>query len=92
MELSQLALYKMVFALEIIVAMLMFSYKLKKRNHFIIRLVFSIIVILVISFFFPLFKNISYTWWYTSLMFLILFFICVGMLFFIYDAKSLLSH
>lgn len=87
MELSQLALYKMVFALEIIVAMLMFSYKLKKRNHFIIRLVFSIIVILVISFFFPLFKNISYTWWYTSLMFLILFFICVGMLFFIYDAS-----
>ena len=39
MELSQLALYKMVFALEIIVAMLMFSYRLKKRNHFVVRLI-----------------------------------------------------
>ena len=87
MEISQLSLYKIVFTLEIVIAMIMFSNKLKKRDYYIFRLIISIIVLLTISYLFPIFKTYSYTWWYTSLMFLFLFFCCVGMLFFLYKAS-----
>ena len=87
MEISQLSLYKIVFTLEIVIAMIMLSNKLKKRDYYIFRLIISIIVLLAISYLFPIFKTYSYTWWYTSLMFLFLFFCCVGMLFFLYKAS-----
>ena len=87
MEISQLSLYKIIFTLEIVVAMIMLSNKLKKRDYYIFRLIISIIVLLAISYLFPIFKTYSYTWWYTSLMFLFLFFCCVGMLFFLYKAS-----
>ncbi len=84
MEITELALYKPVFVLEILLAMHMFSYKLPKKKNSILRFLLSIGVVLTLSIIFPLFK-ISYSWWFSSLMFLTLFLLCFASLFFVYD-------
>ena len=84
MEITELALYKPVFVLEILLAMHMFSYKLPKKKNSILRFLLSIGIVLTLSIIFPLFK-ISYSWWFSSLMFLTLFLLCFASLFFVYD-------
>ena len=72
--LTELGLYKIIFTLQILIAMVLFSFKrMKLRKHGVIRILISSIICLVLAFLFPLFKDISYSWWYSSLMFFILF-------------------
>ena len=84
--LTELGLYKIIFTLQILIAMVLFSFKrMKLKKHGVIRILISSIICLFLAFLFPLFKDISYSWWYSSLMFFILFCFCfVSMVFIIY--------
>lgn len=65
--------YKVLFMIEIIIAELIFSYHLPKRKHFYLRIICSIIICLLIAYFFPIPDEFGYTWWYISIMFFLLF-------------------
>ena len=86
-KITELMIYKVIFVIEILVSMHLFSSKLIRKNKYNLRLTLSILVPLLISILFPIFKNFSYSWWYSSLMFLILFVVCVASMFFVYDAS-----
>lgn len=84
--LTELGLYKIIFTLQILIAMVLFSFKrMKLKKHGVIRILISSIMCLFLAFLFPLFKDISYSWWYSSLMFFILFCFCFVSMVFIYD-------
>ncbi len=89
MKITELSLYKIVFVLEILLLMFLFSKNLTKKKKYYFKLVISNIFIIVISIFFPtnLLNNKAYTWWYSSLMFLILFCLCVSSLFLLYETS-----
>ncbi len=89
MKITELSLYKVVFAVEILFLMFLFSKNLTKKKKYYFKLVISNIFIIVISIFFPtnLLNNKAYTWWYSSLMFLILFCLCVSSLFLLYETS-----
>lgn len=86
-KITELMIYKVIFVIEMLVSMHLFSSKLIRKNKYNLRLTLSILIVLLISIFFPIFKNISYSWWYSSLMFLILFIACVISMFFVYDSS-----
>lgn len=85
LELTSLFLLKIIFVIEILIAMFLFSFRWRKRSKPILRIVIAIASCLIISIFFPIFDEVSYSWWYTSLMFLVLFSCCFGAMFLIYD-------
>ena len=89
MKITELSLYKVVFVIEILLLMFLFSKNLTKKKDYYLKLFISNIFIIVISIFFPtnLLNNKAYTWWYSSLMFLILFCLCVGSLFLLYETS-----
>lgn len=84
-KITQLFLLKPFFVIEILIALFLFSYKLKKRSNPTLRIIISIIGCILVALIFPIIDEISYSWWYSSLMFFILFLFCVGAMFFIYD-------
>ena len=86
-ELTELYAYKILFVIEILIAMHLFSFRLKKRNHTLIRYIISFIVPLFIAIIYPVSAewDFCYTWWYSSLMFSILFGVCFLSLFIVYD-------
>lgn len=86
MILTNLWFYKTVFTIEILVAMFLFSSKMKKRSYPIVRYSAVSVVCLLLGILFPLFEDFSYSWWYSSLMFFILFLFCFGGLCLIIDA------
>ena len=67
---AELALYKLIFITELLVAEFLFAFRFPKRKYFALRLIGGIIVNYLIAYFFPL---VSYSGWYSSLMFFILF-------------------
>lgn len=83
LNLTNLSIYKIVFTIEMLIAMFLFSSKLEKRKMSWLRYIGSSVVCVTISIFFPIIDDISYSWWYSSLMFLTLFLLCVASLFFI---------
>ena len=87
LETTYLFYYKIVFILEILLAMFLLSFNLKKKDKFYLRFILSVLGCIIIGILFPLFKNISYTWWYSSIMFLFLFICCTLVLYFIYNAS-----
>lgn len=87
MQISNLSVYKVVFTVEILAAMFLFSAKVKKRNMPWLRYTLSVLVCITISVFYPIFDEVSYTWWYTTLMFLFLFLLCSTTLFVILDTS-----
>ena len=89
MKITELSLYKIVFVVEILFLMFLFSKNLTKKKNYYLKLVISNIIIIAISIFFPtnLLNNKAYTWWYSSLMFLILFCLCVSSLFLLYETS-----
>ena len=89
MKITELSLYKIVFVVEILLLMFLFSKNLTKKKKYYFKLIISNIFIIVISIFFPtnLLNNKAYTWWYSSLMFLILFCLCVSSLFLLYETS-----
>ena len=89
MKITELSLYKIVFVVEILFLMFLFSKNLTKKKNYYLKLIISNIIIIAISIFFPtnLLNNKAYTWWYSSLMFLILFCLCVSSLFLLYETS-----
>lgn len=83
--LTGLTIYKIIFVIEILAAMHLFSFKLKKKKNHVLRYIITIVISLFAGFVYPVFDVISYTWWYVSIMFLLLFLVCMFGLFFVYD-------
>lgn len=81
---TTLQLYKPIFMLELLICFFIYAFKLKKRNHFALRFIIASIILIIISFFFPIIK---YDAFYTSIMFLILFIISLFMMYFCYDEE-----
>ena len=85
MKITELFIYKPLFMFELLVAMHLFSFHLPKKKYCIIRYIISILSCLILSILFPLFDNVSYSWWFSSLMFIVLYLIAFISLFFVYD-------
>lgn len=76
-----LALYKLIFITELLIAEGLFAFRMEKRKLFPLRLIFSLAVCYLAAYFYPLSAN-SYSGWMSSLMFLVLFFTTLfGLLF-----------
>ena len=82
--LSELFFYKIIFVIEILIAMHLFSFKQIKKNHYVIKLIISILVCIGLAIAFPIPQNL-YNTFYTSFMFLVLFIICTISLGFVYE-------
>lgn len=80
-----LTIYKIIFIIEILTAMHLFSFKLKKKKMCALRYIITIFISLLAGVLYPVFDSVSYTWWYVSIMFLVLFLVCMFGLFFVYD-------
>lgn len=79
---SSLFWYKLVFIAELLLIEMLFTYKLKKRTHFPLRLTAMIATCFVATFLFPiLFYNAAYS----SAMFTVLFAVTMVTLKFVYD-------
>ncbi len=76
---SQLFYYKLIFLTELLIAEFLFAFRLKKRKHFVIRLLIGLFVCYAVTFFFPL---ASYSGWYSSLLFLSIFALTLFCVFF----------
>ena len=81
-ELTELFLYKFFFIAEILIAMHLCAFRFKKKSNFILRAILGSVACFVVGYAVPV---VSYTPWYTSLMFLALFLICAVSFYFIYD-------
>lgn len=77
MPLSNLFFYKLLFIFEILAAELLFTFRLKKRNRFVLRFSCCVTALFVIAAFFPVADNST---WYVSFMFLVLFSLTLPML------------
>lgn len=77
--------YRLVFLVELLLAELMFTFRLKKRKHFWYLLPCCLIVTILITYFYPLIT--PYTWWYTSIMFLVIFMLSLISLLLLFDEK-----
>lgn len=84
---SELFFTKIAFGIEMLAAMYLLAAELPKKRHFFLRTVFSSLLVMTIVVLFPIFDKISYTWWYSSFMYLSLFLICIASLFFIYNVS-----
>lgn len=79
-----LALYKLLFVFELLVIEAVYTFRLKKRRLFALRASAAVIVCFLAAWLYPIFAQ-TYTGWYTSLMFLVLFFITFVSLLFVYQ-------
>ena len=84
-ELSELFLYKTLFMIEMLVAIFLYTYKLPKKNKYILRLIIYVIVTIGLSIAIPI---ITYNTWYLSGLFLVMFLIILGGVFFLYDIEK----
>lgn len=81
---SHLYWYKFVFMAELIIAEILFSFRLKRKPNFVFRVFISLVVCFVAAFLFPM-LNLNAL--YLSVMFLVLFAVSVFMLKFCFDEK-----
>ena len=79
---SMLSLYKLLFMTELLLAEGLASFRLKKRRYFALRCIAAVIICYAVALLFPLPARIAYTWWYTSLMFVIMFGVTLAALLF----------
>lgn len=84
---SELFFTKIAFGIETLIAMHLLGAKLPKKKNFLLRLIFSSSLCMVLVILFPLFDEISYTWWYSSIMYMVLFLLCFISLFFVYSVS-----
>ncbi len=78
---TSLFIYKFVFVVELAVAEVLFTFRLKKRSRFVLRALGSAAVLLALTALFP--SSISAEW-YTSLMFFVIFAASIPLLKFCY--------
>ncbi|MBR4210664.1 MAG: sensor histidine kinase [Lachnospiraceae bacterium] len=83
---SPLFWYRLVFLTELAAAEIMITASLKRRNHFWLRATGSLFVVYVLTFLIPLF-SFSYSAWYTSLMFFLIFAMTAAGLLFCFEEK-----
>ena len=67
---SQLFWYKLVFMIELLFAETLFVLKLKRRPYFVLRVIFSVALLLRFSLLVPV---LDYSAWYNALMFFVMF-------------------
>lgn len=79
-----LALYKLLFISEILLAEGLCTYRMKRRSYFPLRVLISLAVCYLAAFFYPLY-DVLYTSWYTSIMFLVLFFLTLAAILFCFN-------
>ena len=60
-KITELMIYKVIFVIEILVSMHLFSSKLIRKNKYNLRLTLSVMAVLIISVFFPIFKIVYLT-------------------------------
>lgn len=82
MLISNLTLYKILFAAEIIAAEILFTFRLKKRKYFVLRAIVSVAAVFLIAAFFPVFADNAL---YLSFMFVSIFAFTVLALWFCYE-------
>lgn len=85
MIITELFAYKIIFVIEILFSMHLLSFYLPKKKYPVCRYILTILSCLLIAIIFPLLKNVSYSWWYSSIMFFILFTCCAISLYFVYN-------
>ena len=85
MNITELFAYKIIFVFEILFSMHLLSFYLPKKKYPVCRYILTILSLFLIAIIFPLFKDISYSWWYSSIMFFILFTCCAISLYFVYN-------
>lgn len=83
-EISTLFIYKFIFISELIVSEILFSWKLRKKEKWWIRLLIALIIMYGIVAAYPI-GDFSYNFWYTSIMFFIFFVISLTLLKFIFN-------
>lgn len=86
MQFTSLFLYKPVFAIQLLVIELIFTSRLPRRKHFVWRLLAGVLVTVGIAFLFPT-GEYSYNALYGSFMFLFIFAVSVGAMFFMFEDK-----
>ena len=79
---SMLSLYKLLFMSELLIAEGLVSFRLNKRRFFVLRCIAAIILCYAVALLFPLPPRVAYSWWYTSLMFILLFGVTLAALIF----------
>ena len=77
--------YKLLFITELLIIEFLLSFRNKKRDHHIIRTIFSVFACYLVAIFFPLVEGVSYSSTYSSIMFVTLFMVTVCALKCIYD-------
>lgn len=70
---TQLDYYKLLFITELLILAILFSLGLKKREHFALRITLGILFCYLVAFFYPVLDTVSFTGWYSSIMFITLF-------------------
>ena len=85
MIITELFAYKIIFVFEILFSMHLLSFYLPKKKYPVCRYILTILPCFFIAIIYPLFKNVSYSWWYSSIMFFILFTCCAISLYFVYN-------
>lgn len=81
---TALALYKIIFMTELIIAEGILTFRMAKRERFWLRVSAAVLFCYFAAFAFPVIEGISYSSWYTSLMFLLFFVITLFALLFVY--------
>lgn len=84
-QFTELFLYKFIFIAELLIVMHLYSFRMKKRGKYALRVAAGAVVCLALGYAYPV---ASFSAWYASLMFLVLFFICAASLAFIYDIPA----
>lgn len=81
---GSLSIYKIIFMVELLVAELLFTFRLGKRSRFVLRFALVSAACIVVSVFFPV---LSYDAIYSSVLFLVLFLVSMAGLMFCYNEK-----
>lgn len=81
---GSLSIYKIIFMVELLVAELLFTFRLGKRSRFVLRFAMVSAACIVVSVFFPV---LSYDAIYSSVLFLVLFLVSMAGLMFCYNEK-----
>lgn len=81
---SNLFWYKILFITELIAAEILFTTKLRRRRYFALRLLGSLAMLYAVAIFYPVGTYVANSWWYSSLMFFVMFAFGCGTLAFMY--------
>lgn len=85
---SALWWYKLLFMTELLAAEALFTFRLQKRGYFALRAALVVAVCYAVAALYPLPTKVSYSGWYASLMFLVLFATTFCALLFVYKISA----